>query len=151
MKDNLNYLSRSLSGSMLTDSSDFDTKASTNHPWGHRTPEERGSATRDMYPPSGKFEKNEPVLKGQTGQKVYRGSNNNELGLPASKGITNGSGPGRPCNEALKGKPLQGGKPTSDHNGVSRSHVVHKTVTMHAGSGDKLSNMVPFCKGSLFT
>ncbi|KAI5058569.1 hypothetical protein GOP47_0026739 [Adiantum capillus-veneris] len=138
VKDNSNYLSRSLSGSMLTDSSDFDTKASTNHPWGHRTPEERGSATRDVYPPSGNLGKEQLSLKGQTSQreKGHRGMNN-EWGLQAAKGMANSTNQGRQCIEASKVKPTADGKRASKHDAVNRTHIAQRAVAINASIADK--------------
>ncbi|MCO5575881.1 hypothetical protein L7F22_029687 [Adiantum nelumboides] len=140
VKDNSYYLLRSQSGSILTDISDLETKASTNHPWGHTTPEERGSATRDVYPPSGTFGKGNSLMKGQTSQcdKAHRDVDNG-WGLQAPKGMVNAIKPGRQRTEVSKLKPTSGGKHASSRDAVVRTNSVQRAAMINASSSDKSS------------
>ncbi|KAH7290102.1 hypothetical protein KP509_30G031900 [Ceratopteris richardii] len=142
VKDNTAYLSSSQSGSMLTDSSDFDVKASTNHPWGLMTPEERGSVTRDVYPP-GKFEREASTLGGHSSRHDKgQSARDNRCSLQeASKGSTSGSSAQQHGDVAklkltTEGRQVQ----NSRHVVMNNAHIVQRPE-VRAKIADKSSLM----------
>ncbi|MCO5577225.1 hypothetical protein L7F22_031050 [Adiantum nelumboides] len=107
---------------MLTECSEFDTKGSTGHSWGLTTPEERGSATHDKYPPSGTVQREEGGIKRQAND---CGKTQIDDGLRLSKTIANASGPSRPCEMSTERPVLATAraKTFNDGNSMNQSNV----------------------------
>ncbi|KAI5069327.1 hypothetical protein GOP47_0015628 [Adiantum capillus-veneris] len=148
VKDNLSHLCRSQSGSMLTECNELDIKVSTGHSWGLTTPEDRGSAIHDKYPPSNKAGREEAGLKRQATSNC--GKTQTDDGQPLLKIIANGSGPGRPCNDddGLPSKTIANGSGSGRPcNEISTAKPVSADVArakaLNNGSSMRQSNDLP--------
>ena len=136
VKDHSLSSSRSHTESLLTDSSDFDTKASTN------CSEDKINVFRDDHRIRG-VEKKAGKLDNQLRNKDDQIKHKSLF--PKFKGTMMGSGPGRPFDDVSKTEiaSYTNGKVSSEPTSLSKNNTrVVKAPAPHPNVSDKMSNSV---------